>query len=792
MKRAVCSSPGHQCKPGHSLASRCNFPFPSIATAWVASVMLALLSASPSASAGSDVSAAPTHVVVGTVVDDQDRPIPGAEVVVEVAGTHGRTQRTNPDGTFRFEGLPSGTATVRVAARGFAPISRSISTAEPRTVRLRLAIAPVTATVTVLAGGEEDLARRVDRSYDTTKSVTSVDGHVLTSLNPVANYAALRLLPGVMNAGAGGRDRFSVPTHIRGGHAWGTVETVDQYPSIDITPVSAEDGGYTAGFSSIIPSIAIRSLSIATGGLGVSYGQASGGVIRNYLKRGSGANPASSFRVEMLSLGEGIFMGDTGGGKGPVDYYVAGQSSLADYGSAYSTFPRPIEGLRLASGLMKLGVQTSTHGRWETMYIGGGERHDYFQESTQAGRLIRQDYHTDKTNHFLASRYDWRKSENFGAGVGITGNWFHENRVEDAAGGVTTGVSRRNRPQRAARLFANIQWRVPLAGGVTYSGSSGADLTWDRFEDITTQPVAFSFREQAVYWRNSFEIGAVTLNGGVRVANIDNGFRNKPRAAYDAGAAWVIPGARTRLFGSWSTGYKLNKAFYLWWGNGQFIRRDPAVGLRPSTTDTVEIGAEQPFSIGSHGSGTVRVAVFKSRESDLFNFGNTGMGVPFYDAARTRGVEMWTEWRVWRLRPFASLTWLRSYRDDSTNPNASNVDLRFAPLPNYVASFGTHIDLHRRLAASVYGIYDDGGLSEQRLNDDVVVTRFGGFGKLNAAIAWSASSRWGLFTRVENLLNQRDLGFDRTIISPDGSARRVAGTQRDPGVVVSAGLNIQF
>lgn len=318
-------------------------------------------------------------------------------------------------------------------------------------------------------------------------------------------------------------------------------------------------------------------------------------------------------------------------------------------------------------------------------------------------------------------------------------------------------------------------------------------MTWDRFQDVTTTPVGFSFQEQAVYWRNSVSLGdAVTLNGGIRVANLDNGFRSDVGAMYDAGASWIVPSSHTRVFGSWSTGYKLNKAFYLWWGNGAFIQREPAIGLEPSTTSTVEAGAEHPVSLGARGSGRVRVSVFASDESDLFNFGNTQSGIPFYDDARTRGVELWSEWRLGRLRPFGSFTWLRSHRTASTNPAASNIDLRFAPLPNYAAGFGTHIDVHRRLAASIAGFYDDGGVSQQIVNDDISITRFGSFTRVNASLMWAASSRWGLFSRMENVLHRRDLGFDRTIIAADGSARRLAGTQRDPGISVSAGLNLQF
>lgn len=732
--------------------------------------------------------------VEGIVVDSQERPVSGAEVALEFPDGTAGIRHTGPEGRFRFEDVKSGPATLRVTAKGFEVLRQAMAGEDAgASLRLHLRIAPLRTGVTVTGSHPASLRTQVDEIYNRNKSISTLNGLDVANFNPVANYSALRLLPGVMTAAYGGRDRFSLPTHIRGGHAWGIVETIDDYPAINITPVNAEDGGYTAGFSSVIPSIAVESLSVATGGLGVSYGQASGGVVRNQIRRGSAGNITSSVRLEMLSLGEGIAMADTGGGFGRVDYYVAGQSSLADYGTAYDTFPRPIEGLRLGSGVAKVGVRVTQSSRWETMYAGGGERHDYFQNASIAGQPARREFHTDKSNHFLATRYNWRRSEDLDFGLGVTQNWFHENRIEDFAAGIPVGLSRRNRPQRATRAFSTFNWRTPITDSVSYTASGGGDFTWDRFRDTTASPISFSFREQAGYWRNSLAISrAVTLNGGVRVANIGNGFRNDARVLYDVGAAWIVPATQTRLFGSWSTGYKLNKAFYLWWGGGQFIRRHPAAGLDPSTTETTEVGLEQPISFGGKRTGRVRVSVFSARESDLFNFGDSHSGLPYYDDARTRGAELWTEWRIWRLRPFASFTWLRSYRDASTNPEAADVDLRFAPLPNYSAGFGSHVDLHPRLILSIYGYYDDGGVSQEMLNDEVMVTRYGSFSKINASLAWVASSRWSLFSRIENLFHRRDLGFDRTTIGPDGSARRTAGTQRDPGLVASGGVELRF
>ncbi|MGH9630233.1 MAG: TonB-dependent receptor domain-containing protein, partial [Bryobacteraceae bacterium] len=279
--------------------------------------------------------------------------------------------------------------------------------------------------------------------------------------------------------------------------------------------------------------------------------------------------------------------------------------------------------------------------------------------------------------------------------------------------------------------------------------------------------------------------------GGVRLSLMNNGFRDLSRTSYDIGAAYLLP-TQTRLKFSRSTGYKTNKAFYLWWGNGQFIQREPRRGLEPSETGTWEGGAEQTIHLGGGRSGVVRATYFHTEESGLFNFGNSGSGIPFFDAARARGFELWTEWRLGRVRPFASFTNLSNVRTGSTNPLANNVDLRFTPLPSRASGFGAQIEATRKLMLVVMGYYDSGGIQEQVVNDSIVVSRYGEFVKVNAAVSYSLSERLSLIGRVDNLLNRRDLGYSRTVLNQDGSSQNVAGTQRDPGTIFAGGLQYRF
>ena len=586
----------------------------------------------------------------------------------------------------------------------------------------------------------------------------------------------------------GGRDRFSTPTNIRGNGAWGKSETLDDYPAVQIVPVSAEDGGYTAGFSSIIPSISVEELSVATGGLGVVYGQAAGGVVRNRIKTGDAASPHATLRAEGIGIGEVVAMGDVGGGVGRVDYYFSGQTAGADYGTSFDTYPRPIQGLRAASGLAKIGLRASEKGRFEGMFVGGDERHSFFQVNNQD---VRRDFYTEKDNYFAAGRYDHRFSSRLVGAAGFTHNRFHENRIEDLSGQGLADVSRRNRPQRATSFFTDLTWQTSLAEKVRYAGSVGAEARRDRFRDITRAPVEFDFGEDAAYFRNSLTVHALTVNAGVRGTNIDNSFSSDGRGAYDVGLAYRLP-TQTRLKASYSTGYRLNKPFYLWWGGGRFISREPAAGLRPSTTSTTELGAEQTLRAGTGVTGTIRASVFRTDEKDLFNFGNTGTGTPYYDQLRVDGFELWSQWRIGRVRPFVSYTWLDNVRTGSDNPNASNLDLRFAPLPSRSAGFGAFIPATRRLDFSVMGSYDSGGLQEAQVNDQIVITRFEQFFKLNALISLALTDRLSLLLRAENLTNRRDLGYSRSILQMNGTAEQVAGTQRDPGLILAGGIQWAF
>lgn len=611
----------------------------------------------------------------------------------------------------------------------------------------------------------------------------TLEGDAVKSLAPVNNNALLRLLPGVAG-GLGNKDRFGGPVSIRGGVTWGIVETVDGYPTVDVVPVAAEDGGYTANLSSVIPSIALSSLSVATEGLGVNYGQATGGVIRSQIKRGNPDQPYSAVQAEYNTVGEVVAMAETSGGSGKWDTYAAVQTVQGDYGDHYETHSRPLEDTELYSALAKLGYTVAPGRRFELLAIAGAEDHHYYQLPT-SGRV---DYHTEKDNLFIGTRYDHNTGGVVKWDVGATYNDFHENRINE-----NTGLSARNRPQQALKAFANLYHDHDYSDDWHWSATHGIELSDDRFSDITNTPKRYDFAEQAVFTRHRFDWRKqLTITAGLRAAEVDNGFRDLSQLAHNIGASYTLPGALGTVQASHASGYRLNKAFYLFWGGGAFVSRDPARGLDPSESQTWEVGHTFPFTIND-GAGSLRTTYFETTESRIFNFANTGTGTPYYDEGEARGVELWLDWNpAERVKLFASYGHVSNQRDSSNNPNAGNVGLRFSPLPEDTASIGLNWRPSPHWEVNVAGLYDAGSVREFYDNGVRETEQFGAFFKVDVAVARRLTEKVVAFVRIENLLDERDLGYTAVREESDGTTTSNNATQLDPGILFAFGARCEF
>jgi outer membrane receptor protein involved in Fe transport len=202
-------------------------------------------------------------------VDASGAPVPGATVVVTVAGQE-RSVTTNDNGSFQLPELPDGELHVRATAPGFAEAQLSVTAGQP--ARLILQPAPLVDSVTVTASrGAERLA-------------TAAGTTVLTSaelLNSAAGSLddALRNTPG-FSLFRRSSSRVSNPTTqgvtLRGVSGSGASRTM---VLADGLPLNDAFGSWV--YWNKVPQAAIERVEIVRGATGDLYGaDALGGVVQ--------------------------------------------------------------------------------------------------------------------------------------------------------------------------------------------------------------------------------------------------------------------------------------------------------------------------------------------------------------------------------------------------------------------------------------------------------------------------------------------------------------------------------
>jgi hypothetical protein len=121
---------------------------------------------------------AQTVALEGRVTDPLGGTINGAIVTLTSPGTAGaRTTRTGVDGTFSFDGVPAGSASIKVEAPGFEPSTETVSlTATTEPLSLVLKIAGVVESVGVVAPKlEEELPQIIERSGVRALTITAAE-----------------------------------------------------------------------------------------------------------------------------------------------------------------------------------------------------------------------------------------------------------------------------------------------------------------------------------------------------------------------------------------------------------------------------------------------------------------------------------------------------------------------------------------------------------------------------------------------------------------------------------------
>jgi hypothetical protein len=217
-----------------------------------------------------------TGAIVGSVVDEENNPLPGVTVTISSPNLMGtRSEVTGTDSSYRFPALPPGNYTVIAELPGFITVRQEnvrISTAARLTIEFTMKLASLEEEVTVIAESPT-----VDIKSSETASVTL--GNELLRNIPFSNFSSdiVDLAPGVTSGVAYGASKST-------GIAW----------QVDGVDVSDPDGGSSWVF--LDPHI-IEEAKVMGVGASAEYGNFTG-IIFNLITKSGGNEFSGHFETD--------------------------------------------------------------------------------------------------------------------------------------------------------------------------------------------------------------------------------------------------------------------------------------------------------------------------------------------------------------------------------------------------------------------------------------------------------------------------------------------------------------
>ena len=237
------------------------------------------------------ISAQAQGTLAGTVVDALGARVAGAAVTLLRDGQRAQEVSSAGDGTFSFEGLPSGRYQVMASAPGFESRTTGpvfVGPGASASIEVALAIGPLRQDVVVTAGATEQLQSR------TGAPVTVIDNETIEALNKLDVLEALRLVPAAQVVQSGQRGG---PTSLflRGGNSNFTKVLIDGIPANDI------GGGFD--FSQLTIA-SVERIEVLRQTNSVIYGSdALTGVVNISTRRGTSRIPELEYAIDGGNLG---------------------------------------------------------------------------------------------------------------------------------------------------------------------------------------------------------------------------------------------------------------------------------------------------------------------------------------------------------------------------------------------------------------------------------------------------------------------------------------------------------
>jgi hypothetical protein len=222
-----------------------------------------------------------TGIIRGTVVDQQDLPLPGVTVTISSSALQGqRVAITAMDGTYAFRALPAGDYQIAFDISSFAPLKRTT------TVPLG---ASIVQNVTLMPAGVSEVVNVVGTVSPVTTPVVGLN----IKHNEVEALATSRTLQGIATLSPGLTDNTpnSGQVAINGAFAFDNV--------FMLNGVDVNDNLFGSPQNLFIED-AIEETQVLTSGISAEYGRFSGGVV-NAITKSGGNTFAGSYRLNLTN-----------------------------------------------------------------------------------------------------------------------------------------------------------------------------------------------------------------------------------------------------------------------------------------------------------------------------------------------------------------------------------------------------------------------------------------------------------------------------------------------------------
>jgi iron complex outermembrane receptor protein len=162
--------------------------------------------------------------LAGTVVDPAGRVVQDAAVLVKTETSVVGRSTTDQEGKFKFAGIPTGTYTVEVSARGFALMSRPyvrVANEQPADLSITLSVGAVNEAITVEANTSDSIAAQLapmDALLEARSARTEVTPTFIQNFSsPVSDFSELlQMAPGTFSVNSNGVGLGDSKTFFRG------------------------------------------------------------------------------------------------------------------------------------------------------------------------------------------------------------------------------------------------------------------------------------------------------------------------------------------------------------------------------------------------------------------------------------------------------------------------------------------------------------------------------------------------------------------------------------------------